>query len=76
MNILLFNNNFLPKIDGMVFRIKMFLDIIDKDYIPVRKFKGPIFLSGYGLWVDWRINKRLSENIEQIKDKKQLETLL
>jgi 1,2-diacylglycerol 3-alpha-glucosyltransferase len=32
MNILLFNNNFLPKIDGMVFRIKMFLDIIDKDY--------------------------------------------
>ncbi len=32
MNILLFNNNFLPKIDGMVFRIKMFLDVIDKDY--------------------------------------------
>ncbi len=32
MNILLFNNNFLPKIDGMVFRIKMFLDIIDRDY--------------------------------------------
>lgn len=32
MNILLFNNNFLPKIDGMVFRIKMFLDIIDKKY--------------------------------------------
>ena len=32
MNILLFNNNFLPKIDGMVFRIKMFLDTIDKYY--------------------------------------------
>ena len=35
MNILLFNNNFLPKIDGMVFRIKMFLDIIDRDYINI-----------------------------------------
>jgi aminopeptidase-like protein len=42
------------------------LDIIDKDYVPKRKFKGPIFLSRYGLWVDWRINKKLKENIEQI----------
>jgi 1,2-diacylglycerol 3-alpha-glucosyltransferase len=32
MNILLFNNNFLPKIDGVIFRIQMFLDIIDRDY--------------------------------------------
>jgi len=42
------------------------LNILDKDYIPKRKFKGPIFLSGYGLWVDWRINKKLNQNIEQI----------
>jgi len=42
------------------------LDIIDKDYIPQRQFKGPIFLSGYGLWVDWRKNKKLNESIEQI----------
>lgn len=42
------------------------LNILDNDYIPKRKFKGPVFLSGYGLWVDWRINKRLNENIEQI----------
>jgi aminopeptidase-like protein len=42
------------------------LNILNNDYIPKRKFKGPVFLSGYGLWVDWRINKRLNENIEQI----------
>lgn len=42
------------------------LDIIDKDYFPKRKFKGPIFLSGYGLWVDWRVNKELNRNVEQI----------
>jgi len=42
------------------------LDIIDKDYTPKRKFKGPIFLSGYGLWVDWRVNRELNRNVEQI----------
>lgn len=42
------------------------LDVIEKDYIPRRQFKGPIFLSGYGLWVDWRINKELNAKIEQI----------
>lgn len=42
------------------------LDILDSDYIPRRKFKGPVFLSGHGLWVDYRINKKLNENLEQI----------
>ena len=42
------------------------LNILDNDYIPKRKFKGPVFLSGYDLWIDWRINKKLNENIEQI----------
>ncbi len=42
------------------------LDIIDNDYFPRRRFKGPIFLSGYGLWVDWRINKKLNQNLDQI----------
>ncbi len=42
------------------------LNIIDKDYIPKRQFKGPIFLSGFGLWVDWRVNKKLNENVEKI----------
>lgn len=42
------------------------LNILDRDYIPKRKFKGPVFLSGYGLWVDWRLDKKLNENIEQM----------
>jgi hypothetical protein len=42
------------------------LDILDRNYIPKRKFKGPIFLSGYGLWVDWRIDFKLNKNIEKI----------
>jgi aminopeptidase-like protein len=42
------------------------LNIFDNDYIPKRNFKGPVFLSGYGLWVDYRTNKKLNENIEQI----------
>ena len=42
------------------------LKILDADYIPKRKFKGPIFLSGYGLWVDWRVNEELNLNIEKI----------
>lgn len=42
------------------------LDIMDKDLVPKRNFKGPIFLSGYGLWVDWRTNKDLKRNLEKI----------
>ena len=42
------------------------LDIIDNDYTPRRKFRGPVFLSGYGLWADWRTNAKLNENIDQI----------
>jgi len=42
------------------------LDILDSDFIPKRKFKGPIFLSRYGLWVDWRDNMKLNQNIEKI----------
>ena len=42
------------------------LNIIDRDFAPKRNFKGPIFLSGYGLWVDWRENLELNQNIEKI----------
>ncbi len=36
------------------------------NYIPRRTFRGPIFLSGYGLWVDWRENWALNRAIEKI----------
>ncbi len=37
--------------------------IIEKDFIPVRKFKGPVFLTKYDLWIDWRKDSKNSGNI-------------
>lgn len=42
------------------------LGILDRDFVPVRKFKGPIFLSGYDLWIDWRVNDRMNANLDRI----------
>ncbi len=42
------------------------LRIIEADFVPKRKFKGPVFLSGCGLWVDWRSDMKLNKNLEQI----------
>ena len=42
------------------------LRVIEEDYVPQRLFKGPVFLSRYGLWVDWRNNKKLNQFLEQI----------
>ena len=36
------------------------------NYIPRRTFRGPVFLSGNGLWVDWRENWALNRAIEKI----------
>lgn len=40
--------------------------IYASNYIPRRTFRGPVFLSGYGLWVDWRENWALNRAIEKI----------
>lgn len=45
------------------------IHIVDNDFLPKRNFKGIVFLSRYGLWVDWRKGpeyKVLGENIEKI----------
>lgn len=42
------------------------LRIFASNYVPVRNFKGPIFLSGHGLWVDWRTNPELNRALELI----------
>lgn len=36
------------------------------NYVPQRTFRGPVFLSGHGLWVDWRENWDLNRAIEKI----------
>ena len=43
--------------------------IYASNYIPRRTFRGPVFLSGYGLWVDWRENWDLNRAIEKIMNK-------
>jgi len=36
------------------------------DWVPRRTFTGPLFLSRYGLWVDWRTNPKLNAAMEAI----------
>ncbi len=40
--------------------------IFGSDYVPQRTFTGPVFLSGYGLWVDWRQDSALNRALEEI----------
>lgn len=42
------------------------LNVLDNDYTPKRKFKGPVFLSGYGLWSDWKLNRESKNTLDQI----------
>jgi len=46
--------------------IMTIIGFLEKDYIPRRRFTGPVFLSGFGLWVDWKVNPKLNLNIEKI----------
>ena len=46
--------------------VELILRMFATNYVPKRKFKGPVFLSGYGLWVDWRVNKPLNLALEKI----------
>ena len=40
--------------------------IYASNYTPKRTFKGPVFLSGHGLWVDWREDWALNRAVEKI----------
>jgi aminopeptidase-like protein len=40
--------------------------IYASNYVPRRTFRGPVFLSAYGLWVDWRVNPSLNRAVEKI----------
>jgi aminopeptidase-like protein len=46
--------------------IEEIVRIYASNYIPRRTFRGPVFLSGHGLWVDWRDNWALNRAIEKI----------
>jgi len=53
-------------LQGAADAIEDILRMFATNYVPKRKFKGPVFLSGYGLWVDWRENKPLNLALEKI----------
>jgi aminopeptidase-like protein len=40
--------------------------IYASNYYPRRTFRGPLFLSGHGLWVDWRKNWELNLALDKI----------
>src|SRR3972149_424782 len=42
--------------------------ILDRDRIPVPKFKGPVFLSGYGMWIHWEENRCKNSTIPVNED--------
>jgi aminopeptidase-like protein len=51
---------------GAVDTAEEIIRIYASNYIPKRTFRGPVFLSGHGLWVDWRDNWDLNRAIEKI----------
>ena len=46
--------------------IMKIIDSLERNFTPKRKFKGPPFLSKYGLWVDWRTNPKLNLMMEKL----------
>ncbi len=40
--------------------------IYASNFVPKRKFRGPVFLSGNGLFVDWQVNWKLNRAIEKM----------
>ncbi len=46
--------------------IEEIIRVFASDYTPRRTFRGPVFLSGHGLWVDRRENLHLNQMLEKI----------
>ncbi len=55
-----------PMLQGAADVVEEIIRIYASNYIPRRTFRGPLFLSGYGLWVDWRENFALNRALEKI----------
>lgn len=46
--------------------IEEIIRVYATNYLPKRKFRGPVFLSGHGLFVDWQTNWDLNRAIEKM----------
>ena len=55
--------------ENLVETLSFFLDLwctLENNYYPKRTFQGPVMLSRYGLWVDWREDRDLNLATEKI----------
>lgn len=46
--------------------VERIVRVYASNFVPRSRVKGPIFLSRYGLWVDWRVDPKLNAAIDQI----------
>jgi len=63
------DNPSITKPENLNEALNVFLDlwsVLEDNYFPQRRFKGPVMLSRYGLWVDWRENKELNLATEKL----------
>ena len=47
--------------------LKRIISVFETDYIPVPKYKGPLYLSRYGLYVDPKVDPKGYHQIEYIQ---------
>jgi len=43
------------------------LEVLETDFVPVRNFRGPLYLSRYGLYIDPNLDRKGYDNLEQIQ---------
>ena len=43
------------------------IEVLETDFVPVRKFRGPLYLSRYGLYIDPKLDRKGYDNLEQIQ---------
>ena len=63
------DNPSITKPENLEEALSVFLElweVLERNYYPQRRFKGPVMLSRYGLWVDWRVNKELNLATEKL----------
>jgi len=47
--------------------LERIVDVLEDDYIPVPQFKGPLYLSRYGLYIDPKEDQKGYDNLEYIQ---------
>jgi aminopeptidase-like protein len=57
----------INQLDFSLETIKKIINILENDYVPIPKFKGPIYLSRYNLYVDPQIDRKGYNSLEYIQ---------